>query len=138
MKFRVWSIATALKWLVILIAVVFANGIPPQVWVSVCALVVLFGHIAMESLFPGGSCAIEQIVQPPHHRRWAYLLYLPGAVGLLLVIGVYVAMRREWLPFSELRLAAVWGIGLFCAWMIAFVSHRDFLIARYWPHEPTA
>ena len=138
MRFKLWVATATLKWIVLLVAIPFAYTFPPPVWVSVCWLVFMFGHFATEYFFPGGFRALEEVSRQPFHRRLSLFLYIPGLAGLLLVFCLSFAARRDWFARTELRIGAFTGLALVGIWWIAFVVHRDFLIARHWPHEPIA
>jgi hypothetical protein len=131
-SFRLWILAAAAKWVVLLTAIPFI-ACPPPAWVSVCFIVFMFGHFASEYCFPGGYRALEEICRRPFHRRLARFLFMPGEFGLLLTLGHWLVRHSEWLTRSELRVGATLGIGLIFAWWLAYVAHRDFLMARFWP-----
>lgn len=134
-RFKLWITAATLKWIVLLIAIPFLNGFPPPGWVSVCGLVFMFGHFATECFFPGGMHALEKVSRQPYHYRLSNFILVPGAIGVVLLLIISFTVRREWLPLTEMRLGIVLGLDLVGLWGLAYVAHRDFLMARYWSHK---
>lgn len=134
-RFRFWTIASIVKWIVLAFSVSFTRGFPPAIPVSIGWMAFLFGHFSSEYFFPGSWRALRDISRRPPFRAIDSILLLFAVAALVLMFFLPYAQKHQWLPLAQIRSLVFASLGLLGLWLIAFAVFRDILIVLHWPSE---
>jgi len=134
-RFQKWRRATVAKWLLLIVSSSCIRTFPTPIWISLSQMVVLFGHLAAEFLFPGGWRALYAAGQKGLYGYFNWFVAFLSAATLLFFALFVMAAKHQWLPLDTLRpfvfapLLAVAG-----TWTFFMVFH-DVVTIRCWPRE---